>query len=165
MDGLLEAVVKKFLKVVVKTSDARLTETVIQFTKFGIVGVSNTVISYLINIAVLFLLQPYRFIWDYVAGNIIAFILSVLWSFYWNNRMVFVLGEGEHRSIWKSLLKTYIAYGFTGIILNNILSWVWISMIGISKYIVPLINLTMSVPLNFVINKRWTFKSDRQRLM
>ena len=163
MDALLEDVVKKILKLVVKTSYARLTETAVQFIKFGIVGVSNTVISYLINIAVLFLLQPYRFIWDYVAGNIIAFILSVLWSFYWNNRMVFVLGEGEHRSIWKSLLKTYIAYGFTGIILNNILSWLWVSVIGISKYIAPLINLIMSVPLNFVINKLWAYKSDTQR--
>lgn len=163
MDALLEAVVKKVLKVIVKTSDDRLTETAVQFIKFGIVGVSNTVISYLINIAVLFLLQPYQIIWDYVAGNISAFILSVLWSFYWNNRMVFVLGEGEHRSVWRTLLKTYIAYGFTGIILNNILSWLWVSVVGISKFIAPLINLIISVPLNFVINKLWTFNSDRQR--
>lgn len=161
MDALLKAVVKKVLKVVVKTPDDRLVETVVQFIKFGIVGVSNTAISYLINISVLFLLEPYQFIWDYVAGNIIGFILSVLWSFYWNNRMVFTLEEGEHRNIWKSLLKTYIGYGFTGIILNNILSWLWVSVIGISKFIAPLINLTISVPLNFVINKLWTFKSDK----
>lgn len=160
MDAQLEAIVKKVLKVIVKTPDDRLTETVVQFIKFGIVGVSNTVISYLINIAVLVLLQPYQFVWDYVAGNIIAFILSVLWSFYWNNRMVFALEDGEHRNIWKSLLKTYIAYGFTGIILNNILSWLWVSVMGISKFIAPLINLIMSVPLNFAINKLWAFKSD-----
>lgn len=161
MDALLEAMVRKVIKVIVKTPDDRLTETVVQFIKFGIVGVSNTVISYLINIAVLFLLQPYQLNWDYIAGNIISFILSVLWSFYWNNRMVFTLKEGKSRSIWKTLLKAYIAYGFTGIFLNNILSWLWVSKMGISKYIAPLINLIISIPLNFVINKLWTFKSDK----
>lgn len=161
MDALLETIVRKVLKVIVKTPDDRLRETVIQFIKFGIVGVSNTIISYLINIAVLLLLQPYRLSWDYVAGNLIAFILSVLWSFYWNNRMVFTVGEGEYRSIWKTLMKTYIAYGFTGILLNNLLSWLWVSVIGISKFIAPLINLIISVPLNFVINKLWTFRGKK----
>lgn len=161
MDNLLEAMVRKVLKTIVKTPDDRLTKTVVQFIKFSIVGVSNTAISYLLNVAVLFLLQPYQVIWDYIAGNIISFILSVLWAFYWNNRMVFTVEQGNNRSIWKTLLKTYIAYGFTGIILNNILSWLWISVIGISKYIAPLINLIFSVPLNFIINKLWTFKSDK----
>ena len=160
MDALLEAMVRKVLKVIVKTPDDRMTETAVQFIKFGIVGVSNTLISYVINIAVLFLLQPYQLFWDYIAGNIISFLLSVLWSFYWNNRMVFTLEEGKHRSVWKALLKAYIAYGFTGIILNNILSWLWITVVGISKYIAPLINLIVSVPLNFVINKLWTFKNE-----
>ena len=160
MDALLEAMVRKVIKIFVKTPNDSLTETVVQFIKFGIVGVSNTVISYLINIAVLFLLQPYQLNWDYIAGNIISFILSVLWSFYWNNRMVFTLKEGKSRSIWKTLLKAYIAYGFTGIFLNNILSWLWVSVMGISKYVAPLINLIFSIPLNFIINKLWTFKSN-----
>lgn len=153
--------VRKVLKAIVKTPDDRLTKTVVQFIKFSIVGVSNTAISYLLNVVVLFLLQPYQVIWDYIAGNIISFILSVLWAFYWNNRIVFTVEQGNHQSIWKTLLKTYIAYGFTGIILNNILSWLWISVIGISKYIAPLINLIFSVPLNFIVNKLWTFKSDK----
>ena len=60
----------------------------------------------------------------------------------------------------KALLKTYMAYGFTGIILNNILSFIWIDKVGISKFIAPLINLIVSVPLNFIINKLWAFKSE-----
>lgn len=55
------------------------------------------------------------------------------------------------------LLKTYAAYALTGILLNNILSWLWIERFDISKYVAPLINLIISVPLNFVINKLWTF--------
>lgn len=130
----------------------------IQFVKFGIVGVSNTLIGYGLNILVLFLLSPFSFHWDWVVANAVAFILSVLWSYYWNNKYVFTLEEGKHRDWWKALLKTYVSYGFTGIILNMALSYLWIEVFGTSKYIAPLINLIISVPLNFLINKFWAFK-------
>ena len=120
-------------------------ECLTQFVMFGIVGVSNTVISYLLNVLVLVMMCPFSLAWDYIVGNIAAFLLSVLWSFYWNNKVVFTQEEGQHRSLWKVLLKAYAAYGFTGIILNNILSWIWISVFHISKYIATLINLIISV--------------------
>lgn len=154
----MESVIRNMLKIFKKDISVQTLENLTQFVLFGIVGVSNTVISYLLNIMVLGLLSPFRLVWDYIAGNLVAFLLSVLWSFYWNNRIVFTQGEGQSRNLWKALLKAYAAYGFTGIVLNNILSWVWISMFHISKYIAPLINLVISVPLNFVINKLWTFK-------
>lgn len=130
----------------------------LQFLMFGIVGITNTVISYVLNILVLLTMRPLGVSWDYVIGNIVSFVLSVLWSFYWNNRFVFTLEQGKHRKVGYVLLKTYISYGFTGIVLNNVLSWLWISILGISKYIAPLINLIISVPLNFIINKFWAFK-------
>lgn len=132
-----------------------------QFIKFGIVGVSNTVLSYLINVGVLFILKPYEVKWDIYAGNIISFVLSVLWSFFWNNKFVFTKKEGEQRSIVKSLLKTYVSYGFTGFVLANILSFLWVNMLGISKLIAPLLNLVISVPVNFILNKLWAFKTDK----
>ena len=135
-------------------------EGFMQFVKFGIIGLSNTVISYILNVAVLLILSPFSVSWDFFAGNMVGFLLSVLWSFYWNNRFVFTMREGQRRSVWKALLKTYLAYGFTGIILNNILSWLWITKFGISKFIAPVINLIVSVPLNFIINKLWAFRAE-----
>ena len=135
-------------------------EGIMQFVKFGIIGLSNTVISYILNVAVLLILSPFSVSWDFFAGNIVGFVLSVLWSFYWNNRLVFTVQEGQQRSVWKALLKTYLAYGFTGIVLNNILSWLWITKLGISKFIAPVINLIVSVPLNFIINKLWAFRAE-----
>ena len=129
-----------------------------QFVKFGVIGLSNTLLSYILNFIVLLILAPFSVSWDFFAGNIVGFVLSVLWSFYWNNRFVFTVKEGEHRSVWKALLKTYLSYGFTGIILNNVLSWVWITQLGISKFIAPVINLLFSVPINFIMNKLWAFK-------
>lgn len=133
--------------------------TLVQFIKFGFVGVSNTVISYLLNVLTLLLLKPYNVSWDYIAGNLVAFVLSVLWSFYWNNKFVFSIGKGQSRSLGRALLKTYVAYGFTGIVLNNILSAIWINKLGISKFVAPILNLIISIPLNFAINKLWAFKS------
>ena len=135
-------------------------QSLVQFVKFGLVGVTNTAVSYVINILVLKLLQPYHLSWDYVAGNVVAFLLSVLWSFYWNNKYVFRKGEGQKRNLGKALLKTYVAYGLTGIVLANVLSWVWINVFGISKYVAPLINLVISIPLNFIINKFWAFRTQ-----
>ena len=129
-----------------------------QFIKFGMVGVTNTLLSYGINVGVLYLLRDKALAYDYVIANIVAFLLSVLWSFYWNNRLVFDSKQGWN-NILKALLKTYISYGVTGIILNNIMSFIWIHVLGVSKLIAPLINLVFSVPINFLLNKYWAFKN------
>ncbi len=129
----------------------------IQFIKFGLVGVSNTVVSYLLNIATLFLMQPLHTNYDYIAGNLVSFFLSVLWSYYWNRRFVFRQTD-KSASSKGTLLRTYISYGFTGVILNNVLSTFWIHTLGMSKYIAPLLNLIISVPINFLLNKFWAFK-------
>ena len=150
--------IEKILEILHINLSDKAVENLLQFIKFGIVGLSNTVISYLLNVIVLVLTSSFNVAWDFVVGNMVAFLLSVLWSFYWNNRFVFTLKEGEHRSFGKALLKAYAAYGFTGIFLNNILSWIWITLLHVSKYIAPIINLIISVPLNFVINKIWTFQ-------
>lgn len=163
MEEKIKQKIKRILNVFSPTVSDNTVDNILQFIKFGIVGASNTVVSYILNVAVLFLMEPLNVTWDFVAGNLVAFVLSVLWSFYWNNRFVFTVKEGEARSIFTALLKAYISYGFTGIILNNILSWIWIHAIGISKFIAPLINLIISVPLNFVINKFWTFKSKKSK--
>lgn len=58
-------------------------EALMQFVKFGIVGLSNTVISYVIYVRTLILFQKNNLIpsVDYLVAQVIAFILSVLWSF------------------------------------------------------------------------------------
>lgn len=139
-----------------KLSDEKK-ESLIQFLKFGIVGFSNTLLSYLINVAVLLLLRPYKLSWDYIAGNVIAFLVSVLWSFYWNNKYVF--GGGFGQGWFGKLMKSYLSYGFTGIVLSNVFSYIWINVLNISKFIAPLLNLIISVPLNYIIHKYWVFKS------
>jgi putative flippase GtrA len=133
----------------------------IQFVKFGIVGVSNTVISYVLYVVSLLILQRLVVLVDrdYLIAQILSFVLSVLWSFYWNNRIVFRVEQGESRSLLAALAKTYISYSFTGLFLNGFLLIIWVQELGISEFIAPLINIVFTVPLNFLLNKFWAFKN------
>ena len=139
-------------------------EALMQFVKFGIVGLSNTVISYVIYVGTLILFQKNNLIpsVDYLVAQVIAFILSVLWSFYWNNKFVFEKADNEERNIVHALIKTYISYAFTGLFLNSILSLLWVEVLGIPKIIAPFINLLVSVPLNFIMNKFWAFRKSEK---
>lgn len=136
-----------------------------QFVKFGIVGFSNTIISYILYLGGLILLQKFRLFEnvDYLLAQLVAFAISVLWSFYWNNRFVFVIQNEEKRSLWKALLKTYISYSFTGLFLNSILLIFWVQIVHISEFIAPIINLLITVPINFIMNKLWAFKQNEKR--
>lgn len=130
----------------------------VQFVKFGLVGLSNNVVFYLLYAVIIFLLRGLAWKQDYLLANALAFTISIFWSFYWNNKFVFKKTENNRRNMWRALGKCFLSYGFTGYILENILSYIWIERIGISKYIAPLFNLVFTLPVNFLLNKLWAFK-------
>lgn len=159
--GFIEKIYMFFVELLFKIIKKDLTDkkrqTFKEFLQFGLVGVSNTIISYLLYVVTLLLVSKSGVKFDYIIANIVSWLLSVLWSFYWNNKFVFKKEEGEKRNIWAALFKTYVAYGFTGLILNNILSVLWVSVLHISKMLAPIINLVISIPINFFMNKLWAF--------
>ncbi len=161
--GIIEKIYMWFVELLFKIIRKDLTDktrqTFKEFLKFGLVGVSNTVISYVLYAVVLLGLQKASLFpsVDYFIANVVSFVLSVAWSFYWNNKYVFTAEEGEHRNIWAALFKTYCSYAFTGLILNNILLYLWVSVLGINKMLAPIINLVVSIPINFFMNKLWAF--------
>ena len=73
---------------------------------------------------------------------------------------MFTLQEGEERSAVKALVKTFISYSFTGLFLSSVLLVLWVQVMHISEFVAPIINLLVTVPLNFIINKLWAFKKD-----
>ncbi|MBF1260356.1 MAG: GtrA family protein, partial [Lachnoanaerobaculum sp.] len=58
-----------------------------------------------------------------------------------------------------SLIKTYLSYAFTGLVLNNVFSYILVDILNVSKLIAPLINMILGMPINFLINKLWAFNS------
>ena len=159
--GFIEKIYMFFVELLFKIIKKDLTDkkrqTFKEFLQFGLVGVSNTIISYLLYVVTLLLVSKSGVKFDYIIANIVSWLLSVLWSFYWNNKFVFKKEEGVKRNIWAALFKTYVSYGFTGLILNNILSVLWVSVLHISKMLAPIINLVISIPINFFMNKLWAF--------
>lgn len=119
-----------------------------QFLKFGAVGLVNTAIS---------LSVYYIFVWVnpnwFIAGNSIGFVLSVINACIWNRKYVFT---GESIPLTTALRRSFVAYGGTFLISSGML----IAMVdcwGVSKFIAPLANLAITIPLNFLVNKFWTF--------
>lgn len=127
-------------------------ETLYQFIKFGLVGLSNTVLSYVVYCVLVKLNTHYQI------ANIVGFIVGVLNSYYWNNRYVFKTNEGEKRNHIKTLFKTFVAYGITGLLLQGFLLWLFVERFEIDSLIAQLLGLCITVPLNFVLNKFWSFK-------
>ena len=132
--------------------EKKIYSTLIQFIKFGIVGISNTLISYC-TYAVLVWLGV-----NFLLSNLIGFVVSVLNSFYWNSRYVFDLNNADTKQKLKALIKTFISYAGTGLVLSSAMLILWIDIVQLSKYIAPIINLIITVPVNFVVNKVRAFK-------
>jgi len=126
-----------------------ITETAVQFMKFGIVGVLNTVIG--LGVYYIFIYIDTSL---YIAGNTAGFIAGVLNSYYWNNKYVFTKSEDGHL---KPLMRTFAAYGGT-FLLGTALLFIMVQYLKISEWIAPLINLAVTIPLNFLLNKFWAFK-------
>ena len=137
-----------------------------QFVKFGL---SNTIISYVTYTISLYLFQENNVLpnIDYLISSVVGFIFSIIWSFYWNYKKVFnhneVHAEKKRGSWIPEFIKMLISYAFTGFIVGNGLLILWVRVAKISKYIAPLINLIIIIPLNFVINKFWAFKKTSDR--
>ncbi len=125
-----------------------------QFIGFSVVGVVNFLVNYVTYAFFLYLHCSYH------VANIAAFVVSVFNSFYWNNKFVFKQGEDGQRSWWRTLIKTYISYAFSGLFLTEILLYVEIRILGLPALAGPAINLFITTPINFIINKFWAYRGN-----
>ena len=130
----------------------KLKKLIIQFVKFGIIGVLNTVLSYLITNGCYYALNLHEQI-----SNIIAFAITVPISFMLNREFTFKKEQAKQEFI-KPLLKAYGSYSITGLFLAALLLHIEEEIIGIPHHIATLINLVITVPINFLLNKFWVYK-------
>lgn len=129
---------------------------IIQFLKFCAVGLTNTIIGYVVYSACVYLGM------HYLLANVVGFIVSVINAFYWSNKYVFKKESNEYRNSYTSFIKTILSYASTGIVLNSIMLWLLIDEIHISEYIAPIIILLITVPTNYIMNKYWSFRTIKQ---
>lgn len=138
----------------------------LQFIKFGLVGVSNTAISYGIDMLCYYVLLSGSG-WvegtKVIVSSALAFFVSVTNSYYWNNRFVF--GQGEKKTAKQHLLtygKTVLCYGVTGLVLAPLIKQ-WAASLGVAYWLASLMSLVVTIPLNFVLNKFWAFSGKKKK--
>ena len=129
----------------------------VQVFLFGLVGFSSALVNLGIYNLVLWILQMLCWFpgFDFLVAQFFGFAISVAWAFWFNRRYVFRTPGAP----WKeSLIKVYITYSLTGIGLSSLLSLLWVHVFGLPKEIVTLLNDTLCFPVNFLLNKYWSFR-------
>lgn len=119
-----------------------------QFIKFGFVGLSNTAIGFGTYWVMVY------FGIHYQVANIVSFVISSLNGYILNRVWVF---EANDTKIVGQLSKYYIVYG-SSLLISMLLSYVWIELVGMNKYLPPVLNLFVTIPYNYLFNKIWAFR-------
>ncbi len=161
-------------------------QSVGQFLKFGLVGVSNTLINYLVYVIFVALGA------HYAVANTFGFLISVLNAYFWGSRFVFKEDKTKEKRVWwQVLLKTYASYAL-GFVLNTLLLAFWIDLVHVGQYFgfvgsaagafsnifpflpeqmsddeiskitAPVLNMFVTIPINFVINKFWAYRQKNK---
>lgn len=122
-----------------------------QVVKFGIVGVSNTVISLVVYWVLC------HFGMHYVPAFAIGEVVSILNAYFWSNLVVFKAKEKEERNHAKSMVKVFAIYISTFLLAEGLLI-LQVNYLGWSEQLAPVLNLLLTIPINFLLNKFWAFR-------
>ncbi len=125
-----------------------------QFIRFGLVGAVNTLVDYGVYSLVLHLMGKDA----YLLGQLLGFTAGTLNAYFMNGRFVFRAEGKKGRA--RRLFRCFTGYGAT-CLLAALMLWVWVDKLGLNEYLAKLINLCVTVPLNFAINRFWTFAPEK----
>ena len=128
-----------------------------QVLLFALVGFSSALVNLGIYNLALWGLQAAGLFpcFDFLVAQFFGFVISVAWAFFFNRRYVF----RSPGAPWKeSLIKVYITYSITGVGLSSLLSLLWVHILGIPREAVTILNDMLCFPVNFLLNKYWSFR-------
>lgn len=120
----------------------------VQFVKFGIVGVSNTLLAFTIYTV---LLKGFG-VW-YLAASAIGFVLGAVNGFLLNRRWTFAGHVGD------SL--TPVRWGVVqgcGLALNEGLLYLFVDGAGVEKLLSQAFATIIVTVITFLVNRAWTFR-------
>lgn len=149
---LIEFVLYKVLGVFHIECEEKNKSIVRQFMKFAFVGVSNVIITLLIYYAIIFYDKNL-----YILGNTIGYVAGIVNSYNLNSRWVFTSHKNKKQEVF---IKMCICYLGT-YLLQTIILYVFIDQMHISQFIAPIISIIITTPVNFVLNKLWTYKENK----
>jgi putative flippase GtrA len=127
----------------------------LQFVKFGIVGVSNTLISFAVYTA---LLKGFG-VW-YVAASGIGFAVGAVNGFLWNRAWTF---KGHVGDAFTPL--RWFAVQTCGLLLNLGLVYLFVDGFGLDKLLAQAMTIAIVTATTFFVNRAWTFKGHAEMLV
>ena len=124
-------------------------KSLVQFIKFGIVGVSNTLLT---AISIWFLLKEFHCS-DYFS-NFTGYIIGLLNSFIWNRKWTFESKTKVSVTVFKFIVTFVISYLFQ---LGNL--YLLLHFTLIDPYYCQILSIVVYTLINFILNKYYTFKN------
>jgi putative flippase GtrA len=121
---------------------------VLQFVKFGIVGVSNTLIAF----AVYTLLLKVFGVW-YVAASGIGFAIGAVNGFLWNRAWTFKGHVGDALTP----VRWFVVQG-CGLLLDLGLVYALVDGAGLDKLLGQAATTVVVTVITFFVNRAWTFR-------
>ncbi len=116
--------------------------------RFGIVGASGYVVNLLT-----FALATQLLSVDYRLAAVAAFLVAVSNNFVWNRMWTFrAFDAAAHRQAVRFLTVSVLAFSLSLGILE-----VLVALAGVSELPAQALAVVLAMPLNFVLNKLWTF--------
>jgi putative flippase GtrA len=123
----------------------------LQLVRFGLVGS----IGFAVNLAVYALCVHFLGL-DYHVAAVAAWLVAVMNNFILNRHWTFDASDGRvHFQAMRFLAVSLVAFGFSLLLLT-----VFVEAAGIAKVPAQALAVAASMPLNFLGNKLWSFRSE-----
>jgi putative flippase GtrA len=139
---------KRVLESVARVSRHRRAALLLQFAKFGIVGISNTLLTFVVYT----LLLKVFGVW-YLAASAIGFAVGAVNGFLLNRRWTFRGHVGDARTP----LRWMVVQG-CGLGLNEALLFFWVDTVGLDKLVGQAFAIAVVTVVTFLANRAWTFR-------
>lgn len=120
-----------------------------RFVRFGIVGVSGT----LIDFGVTWLCKE-KLHWNKYLSNSIGFILAATNNYTWNRLWTF---ESQNSEIFREY-GSFVLIALIGLGLNNFVTWLLHEKVHLNFYLSKLVSVGVVVIWNFSMNYVFTFR-------
>jgi putative flippase GtrA len=127
----------------------------VQFAKFGVVGVSNTLISFVVYT----LLLKVFGVW-YVAASGIGFAVGAVNGFLWNRRWTFRGHVGDALTPVR-----WFVVQASGLLVNLGLVYLFVDGAGLDELVGQAFTIAIVTVLTFFANRSWTFKTQADRAL
>jgi putative flippase GtrA len=124
------------------------THVFVQFVKFGIVGISNTLITF----AVYTLLLKGFGVW-YLAASAIGFVVGATNGFLLNRRWTFAGHVGDSLTPVR-----WAVVQSGGLAINEVLLYVFVHDAGVDKLLAQAFATVVVTVSTFFVNRAWTFR-------